>query len=138
VVAALAARVRALGGVGLRNGVRLRDLQRTADGFRVHFDDDSSLDAALVVAADGALSPTRKLLGLRTREWDYGHRAIVTTVQFSDSHRCTAWQRFLPTGPLALLPLAGRTSASARSCGPLTRTGPTRSSSSTMTNSAGP
>jgi 2-octaprenylphenol hydroxylase len=108
VVAALAARVRALGGVGLRNGVRLRDLQRTADGFRVHFDDDSSLDAALVVAADGALSPTRKLLGLRTREWDYGHRAIVTTVQFSDSHRCTAWQRFLPTGPLALLPLAGR------------------------------
>ncbi|MEE4108408.1 MAG: FAD-dependent oxidoreductase, partial [Halieaceae bacterium] len=51
VVAALVARVRALGGVGLRNGVRLRDLQRTADGFRVHFDDDSSLDAALVVAA---------------------------------------------------------------------------------------
>jgi 2-octaprenylphenol hydroxylase len=60
---------------------------------------DSSLDAALVVAADGALSPTRKLLGLRTREWDYGHRAIVTTVQFSDSHRCTAWQRFCPRAP---------------------------------------
>ena len=108
VVAALAARVRALGSVSLRNGVRLRDLERAAGGFRVHLDDDSVLDAVLVVAADGALSPTRELLHLPTREWDYGHRAIVTTVKFSDSHRFTAWQRFLPTGPLALLPLAGR------------------------------
>lgn len=107
VVAALAARVRALGSVSLREGVRLRDLERAADGFRVHFDDDSSFQAALVVAADGALSPTRELLRLPTREWDYGHRAIVTTGQFSDSHRFTAWQRFMPTGPLALLPLAG-------------------------------
>lgn len=107
-VAALADRVRALASVSLRNGVRLRDLERAGEGFRVHFDDDSSLDAALVVAADGALSPTRDLLGLRTREWDYGHRAIVTTIRSGDSHRFTAWQRFLPTGPLALLPLPGR------------------------------
>jgi 2-octaprenylphenol hydroxylase len=65
------------------------------------------------VAADGALSPTRELLGLRTREWDYGHRAIVTTARFERGHAHTAWQRFLPTGPLALLPLA---SASGRLC----------------------
>jgi len=108
VVAALADRVRALASVSVRNGVRLRDLERNDSGFRAHLDDDSSVDVALVIAADGALSPTRDLLGLRTREWDYDHRAIVTTVQFGGAHRFTAWQRFLPTGPLALLPLRGR------------------------------
>lgn len=107
-VGALAARVRELAGVELRCGVRLRDLERRAAGYQVHLDDGSRVDAALVVAADGALSPTRERLDLRTREWDYGHRAIVTTAQFSEAHRCTAWQRFLPSGPLALLPLPGR------------------------------
>jgi len=64
-----------------------------------------TLRSKLVVAADGALSPLREALGFRTREWDYGHRAIVATVQLERAHAATAWQRFLPTGPLALLPL---------------------------------
>ncbi|KGE04095.1 UbiH/UbiF/VisC/COQ6 family ubiquinone biosynthesis hydroxylase [Pseudohaliea rubra] len=65
----------------------------------------ATLRSKLVVAADGALSPLREALGFRTREWDYGHRAIVATVQLEHCHGATAWQRFLPTGPLALLPL---------------------------------
>lgn len=59
----------------------------------------------LLIAADGGLSPSRELLGMATREWDYGHRAIVTTVEFEKPHQNTAWQRFLQSGPLALLPL---------------------------------
>ena len=47
----------------------------------------------------------RKLAGFSTREWDYGHRARVTTVEVENSHQATAWQCFLPTGPLAFLPL---------------------------------
>lgn len=64
------------------------------------------LSCDLLIVADGALSPTRKLLGFETRQWSYEHRAIVTTAEFENPHRFTAWQRFLQTGPLALLPLA--------------------------------
>jgi len=66
-----------------------------------------SLQAALVVAADGAESKVREMMGFHTREWDYHHRAIVATVRVEQPHRETAWQRFLPTGPLAFLPLPG-------------------------------
>ena len=69
--------------------------------------DGAALRADLLVAADGALSRVREMLDFRTREWDYGHRAIVTTVQVERPHRETAWQRFLPSGPLAFLPLPG-------------------------------
>lgn len=65
------------------------------------------LQAGLVVAADGAESRVREMMGFQTREWDYHHRAVVTTVRVEKPHRETAWQRFLPTGPLAFLPLPG-------------------------------
>jgi len=59
----------------------------------------------LLVAADGALSRVREMLEFQTREWEYGHRALVTTVQTEQAHQATAWQCFLPSGPLAFLPL---------------------------------
>jgi 2-octaprenyl-3-methyl-6-methoxy-1,4-benzoquinol hydroxylase/2-octaprenylphenol hydroxylase len=53
----------------------------------------------------------RKLAGIDTRGRDYGQRAIVAHVRTERPHQGTAWQRFLPDGPLALLPLAdGRSS----------------------------
>jgi len=58
-----------------------------------------------LVAADGANSAVRRLTGTATREWDYLHNAIVTSVRSSQPHRRTAWQRFTDTGPLAFLPL---------------------------------
>lgn len=70
-------------------------------------DSGERLEASLLVAADGALSRVRQLMDFRSREWDYGHRAIVATIQVERSHEATAWQRFLPSGPLALLPLPG-------------------------------
>lgn len=73
--------------------------------------DGRSLSADLLVAADGALSKVRELLNFKTRQWSYGHKAIVTTVQTQKPHNETAWQRFLPTGPLAFLPLSGGESA---------------------------
>jgi 2-octaprenyl-3-methyl-6-methoxy-1,4-benzoquinol hydroxylase/2-octaprenylphenol hydroxylase len=63
------------------------------------------------VAADGAGSPLRRLAGLDTHGHDYGQRGVVAHVATEQPHQCTAWQRFLPGGPLALLPLAdGRSS----------------------------
>jgi 2-octaprenylphenol hydroxylase len=66
-----------------------------------------SIEADLLVAADGAQSRVREMMAFATREWDYGHRAIVATIEVEHSHDVTAWQRFLPSGPLALLPLPG-------------------------------
>lgn len=67
---------------------------------------ETTLHAALVVAADGAHSSVRTLLNMPTREWDYGHTAIITTVECEQEHKLTAWQRFTSSGPLAFLPLS--------------------------------
>jgi len=67
--------------------------------------DGTELLANLVVAADGAASPLREIAGLPLRKWDYGHNAIVCTVETELSHQKTAWQCFTGAGPLAYLPL---------------------------------
>ncbi len=102
IVGALAACVRTLRDVDVLAPARLAGLDYEGRQSLLHLDDERSIRCDLLVAADGALSRTRDLLGVRTREWDYGHRAIVTTAAFERSHAFTAWQRFLPTGPLAL------------------------------------
>ncbi len=73
----------------------------------MELDGGESIEADLLVAADGAQSRVREMMAFATREWDYGHRAIVATIEVEHSHALTAWQRFLPSGPLALLPLPG-------------------------------
>ena len=65
-----------------------------------------SYACAVVIGADGAHSRVRELAGISATRADYGQRALVAMVTPSESHRDTAWQRFLPTGPVALLPLA--------------------------------
>ncbi len=65
------------------------------------------INTRLLVAADGARSKVRELIGFSTTEWDYEQQAIVATVQIEKSHKATAWQRFSATGPLAFLPLPG-------------------------------
>lgn len=76
------------------------------DGIALDLDDGSRLNARLVIAADGADSPLRSLAGLEVQGHAYGQRAVVAYVQTEHPHADTAWQRFLPTGPLALLPCA--------------------------------
>jgi ubiquinone biosynthesis monooxygenase Coq6 len=66
--------------------------------------DGSKLQCRLIVAADGARSRVRELAGFRTVGWSYNQRGLVATVATSEPND-TAWQRFLPTGPLALLPV---------------------------------
>ncbi len=63
------------------------------------------LIAKLVVGADGANSWVRKQIDSPMITRDYDHHAIVATIKCSQGHENTAWQVFLPTGPLAFLPL---------------------------------
>ena len=61
--------------------------------------------AKLVIGADGANSWLRKQMDMPLISRDYDHHAIVATVKCQQGHGNTAWQTFLPTGPLAFLPL---------------------------------
>ncbi len=93
-------------GTSLISPARVADLDLSDEGRVVlEFEGGDALSASLVVAADGALSRLRELGGFRTREWDYGHSALVTTVSTERPHQACAYQRFLATGPLAFLPL---------------------------------
>jgi len=72
---------------------------------------NDSLEAQLVIAAEGADSPLREWAGIDAGGWSYAQRSIVANVTTGKPHRATAYQRFMPGGPLAFLPLAdGRSS----------------------------
>jgi 2-octaprenylphenol hydroxylase len=91
--------------VGLLANARLEQMRRSGDDWLLTLADGRTLRSPVVVAADGANSAVRRLTGTETREWDYLHHAIVTSVRTTQSHRKTAWQRFTDNGPLAFLPL---------------------------------
>ena len=91
--------------VDLRFETPIRSLRKVARQFRIELGDDTTLDADLVVAADGARSFVRSAVGIETREWPYEQTAFVTHLRPERAHQATAWQRFLRDGPLGILPL---------------------------------
>jgi 2-octaprenylphenol hydroxylase len=73
--------------------------------------DGRELRSQVTLAADGIDSPIRALSGFATAGHTYAQDALVAHIRTSQAHGNTAWQRFLPTGPLAFLPLPdGRSS----------------------------
>lgn len=72
---------------------------------RVVLAQGDELEARLLVGADGAHSRVRDAVGINLDQAEYQQKAIVCTVKTSMHHQYTAWQRFLPTGPLAFLPI---------------------------------
>ena len=78
----------------------------SAQGYRVTLDDGSVIDARLLVGADGRGSFVRKQAGIELDVLDYNQTAICCAIQTDKPHRATARQAMLPTGTLALLPLA--------------------------------
>ncbi|WP_238389712.1 UbiH/UbiF family hydroxylase [Pseudoxanthomonas koreensis] len=97
----------AAAGVQLHCPARVEALEQDAAGARLRLDDGSRVEARIAVAADGAGSDLRRLAGLEVDAHDYGQRGVVAYIETARSHQDTAWQHFLPTGPLALLPFAG-------------------------------
>ena len=72
----------------------------------VSLTDGRRVTARLVIGADGAASQSRNLAGIEVTARAYNQSAVVTHVRPGKPHAQTAWQRFLPEGPLAFLPLA--------------------------------
>lgn len=102
---ALVERLRERGSARLLADARLEQLRRSGDEWLLTLEDGQQIRTPLLVAADGGNSAVRRLSGCETREWDYLHHAIVTSVRCREPHRLTAWQRFTDDGPLAFLPL---------------------------------
>jgi len=85
----------------------VEEIELMTDPALLELKDGRRLSARLVVGADGHDSRVRGRAGIASRGWLYDQQAIVANVQVREGHRETAWQRFLPTGPLAFLPLRG-------------------------------
>jgi 2-octaprenylphenol hydroxylase len=104
--AALWQRLQSLDAVSLICPARFESLTVLDDRVEVVLEDARQVSAALVIAADGSRSPVRSALGMETHGHDYRQSSLVALVKTSEAHRNTAWQRFLPGGPLAFLPMA--------------------------------
>ncbi len=103
---ALLERARQLSAVDLLCPAALETAQPLAEtGWRVRLTDGHEFTTRLLVGADGASSRVRQLAGIDTGGWNYDQKAVVGQVRTAEPHQETAWQRFLPTGPLAFLPL---------------------------------
>lgn len=70
----------------------------------VHLESGERLRTRLVVAADGANSKVREICGLTMRSYSHAQRAVCCVVNAEGVHHST-WQRFLPSGPIAVLPM---------------------------------
>lgn len=93
-------------------------LRHEAKETRVHLEDGRELSARLVVGADGAQSRVRQFARIPVQGWQYNQHGLVATVRTESGHRETAWQRFLPGGPLAFLPLHDGRCSIVWSCSP--------------------
>ncbi|NOQ64614.1 MAG: 2-octaprenyl-3-methyl-6-methoxy-1,4-benzoquinol hydroxylase [Methyloprofundus sp.] len=65
------------------------------------------LSAKVLVGADGGQSRLRQTVGLGVTSWDYQQHAMVIYVETDYEQQDITWQRFVPTGPQAFLPLTG-------------------------------
>jgi 2-octaprenylphenol hydroxylase len=92
-------------GVEIRFDAALADLHALEGRCIIELENGGSLEADLLVGADGSNSIVRRCARIAATSWQYPQSAFVTHLVPAEPHRNTAWQRFLPDGPLALLPL---------------------------------
>ena len=101
-------------GVVMRPDV-VREARSGADRMSVQLASGESLNAALVVAADGARSRLREQAGIGWVGWSYDQSGIVATIGHERDHGGRATEHFLPAGPFAILPLPDRADGGHRS-----------------------
>jgi len=92
-----------------RNAVE--SVERTQGLARASLADGQTVEANLVIAADGARSQLRREAGIETKQWAYDQKAIIATVDHERPHRGIAHEHFLAPGPFAILPLKGNRSS---------------------------
>jgi 2-octaprenylphenol hydroxylase len=107
ILAALLERLAEFNNIELICPAQVATLARSAEGATIGLEDGRHLTARLVVGADGANSWVREQAAITTTGWAYEQTAVVATIKTSKPHQAACWQRFMPSGPLAFLPLPG-------------------------------
>ncbi|MEM1175166.1 MAG: 2-octaprenyl-6-methoxyphenyl hydroxylase [Pseudomonadota bacterium] len=85
---------------------RITAVEETDDGARLTLESGETLEAGLLVAADGARSSLREQLGIGVERKDYDQSAIIGNLLPERSAAGVAYERFTEDGPLAMLPIA--------------------------------
>ncbi|WP_315926212.1 ubiquinone biosynthesis hydroxylase [Mesorhizobium sp. SP-1A] len=92
-------------GIDIMEGIAVQGFDADGGAVTVHLGDGATLNARLLVAADGVNSRLRDMAGIKTVRWAYGQSGIVCTVAHERPHNGRAEEHFLPAGPFATLPL---------------------------------
>tara|TARA_B100000676_G_C18090049_1_gene858763 strand:+ start:5121 stop:6332 length:1212 start_codon:yes stop_codon:yes gene_type:complete len=108
---ALYAAVAATGRVTVVAPAEVAALTRSNDEVTLTMADGARLTSRLAIACDGKASPLRAMTGIGAWSHSYGQHGIVCTVRHEHDHRGIAHERFLPSGPFAILPLPGNISS---------------------------
>ena len=111
----------------LRMPAKAERIEITSDGAQLTVVSDTGgqeiVEARLVVAADGAQSGVRTAAAIDAAVEDYDQVAIVANVAADRPHDGTAYERFTPSGPVAVLPLYDGSFGVIWSCSPTDATG---------------
>jgi 2-octaprenyl-6-methoxyphenol hydroxylase len=97
-------------GIDLR-ATTVASFDSSSAGVDVTLGDGATIEASVLVAADGARSKLRERAGIATHGWEYDQSGIVVTVGHERDHGGRAEEHFLPAGPFAILPLKGARSS---------------------------
>lgn len=104
---ALLDRLREFANVDFFCPVTIRSIDYAASQSTIQLEDGRTIGARLLVAADGGYSRVRQVAGMGVSSWDYQQHALVLTVATAYPQQDITWQRFVPSGPQAFLPLTG-------------------------------
>ncbi len=85
--------------------VEIAKIEYKPDQTLVSLSDGQQLSCQLIVAADGGFSKVRQAVGIGVTSWDYQQHAMVIYVETDYPQQDITWQRFVPSGPQAFLPL---------------------------------
>ncbi len=111
ILAALLERMAQFDNVDLLCPAKVQSLSRDDKAVQLTLEDGRTLQGKLIVGADGANSWVRQQAGIDTTGWSYDQTAVVATIRTSLDHQQTCWQRFMPSGPLAFLPMSAHYSS---------------------------
>lgn len=92
-------------GVTLFTGHGVTALTEQAGGVELTLDNDTRINAGLVIGADGGQSRIRDLAGIGVNRDQYAQQAMVLSVRYQGPVEDITWQGFYPSGPRAFLPL---------------------------------